>query len=303
MSFDERLDQSEANFILGYFRASLEQSHQILTDLLAHYRENTYGRTRFLNEMMHVCPRGCVCRAAFALCLQSLYELRETDKVADLTAKFFHTVDRLPFELFVLWLDLHIALSEYKLVVEAITMRLERDKARTTGFKSLTAEEYAGLLELLVFHALLPLGAHRQAFHVLRNNNKLYEWKREAFLSALQQQVGGDLLDPPFAAAGVDAAAATAVAPLPTPPYTPTEQTRQPHKLYTLLRFLYTFRHAFVTGMIVAFFFLRTFDLRRTLRNWGTSWAMLRLVLSNLGSNLHQLFVQSNMGRMVSDLP
>jgi len=49
-------------------------------------------------------------------------------------------------------------------------VRMYPGQARVTGREYVSVEQYDGLVELLVFHALLPLGLKTQAHDFIKNN-------------------------------------------------------------------------------------------------------------------------------------
>eukprot|EP00457_Paulinella_chromatophora_P013675 gb/GEZN01014002.1/.p1 GENE.gb/GEZN01014002.1/~~gb/GEZN01014002.1/.p1 ORF type:complete len:317 (+),score=16.60 gb/GEZN01014002.1/:86-952(+) len=281
---------------------SFQQSQAILSDLLTHYRENTYGRTRYFNEMTHTCPRGCVCRAAFGLCLQSLYELSELEKLPAIVSKYFDSAECMPLEPLLLWLSLQASQSQYETVAEVVTSRLEKDKARVPGFKALSSAEYAALIEFLVFHALLPLGAYRQALQIIESNNNLPMWRRQGFLRYVKKQMdqaghvglSADSVlstSPLTQADGGHEDINTAVT---TSQRSPNDRTMR-EKFLVFLSFLKAYKHPLVVFIFMATFLLRSFSLQS--RIGILSRALQFLVF--ISNNFAQIFGQSNIGRMV----
>lgn len=73
--------------------------------------------------------------------------------------------------------------QEYKYATTEIVNYLEIEKnIKSRREQRLTADQYEAMVELLVFHCLLPLGEYQEALKFLNDNMRIREWKKQGFI-------------------------------------------------------------------------------------------------------------------------
>eukprot|EP00753_Platysulcus_tardus_P009209 PLAT1851.2.p1 GENE.PLAT1851.2~~PLAT1851.2.p1 ORF type:complete len:353 (-),score=136.73 PLAT1851.2:161-1219(-) len=139
--------------------------------------------------LRQACPiAGCPCVRAAAVMLQSAFESGDPQQQLSLLAAFSVAHGGLPFPVTILWLQLLLALNR---VADAShhtrALLVEAESQGSAGAASSLAPQRAMLLELLIFHILLPSGELEQAQALVRGTGLwLPEAKRDGWLHVLQ---------------------------------------------------------------------------------------------------------------------
>jgi len=203
-SLDRRLDHAETCFVQGDYQLALQESRDVVRDLLTLMSLDSGSRT--LDDGQHQCVEGCVCQAAICLGLQSLYYLQRFDEVDEFLLHHYSSFTKIPYDVFVLWAQLKISLRAYETVCQKIVQYLEHDKLKvkllavSSSLPSLSptpsaplptpclsTEQYHALIELLVFHGLVPLAQYQQAIEFVRKNPRILEHIKQGYLHHLEK--------------------------------------------------------------------------------------------------------------------
>eukprot|EP00462_Mataza_sp_D1_P006943 CAMPEP_0175122632 /NCGR_PEP_ID=MMETSP0087-20121206/1819_1 /TAXON_ID=136419 /ORGANISM="Unknown Unknown, Strain D1" /LENGTH=184 /DNA_ID=CAMNT_0016404281 /DNA_START=46 /DNA_END=597 /DNA_ORIENTATION=+ len=178
-----RLEDAERNFAEGKYGICFQATHEIIKDLAAVTAlpgaQPSKRNQRSLQTDQHLCADGCICKAAVVLCVQVLFELHRYSLVDDLLLTYYQSLTSLPFEVFVVWLQLKIHLKEYEQATTTVRDFLSHEQFVTTRTEPrLNPEQYSAIIELLVFHVMVPLGGQsiQEAMQFLQDNTRLVEW-------------------------------------------------------------------------------------------------------------------------------
>lgn len=191
-----RLDEAEDLFLFGRYDSALDGAQSVLRDLVTiagASRPPVVGKKQSgFSLTQHECKIGCVCKAAFALCMQSMYEGGRVSQLHLLVEEYYGSATSMPYSVFVLWTQCMLAAKQFNIATKALSGYLlehqaPREGARDPEKKYLTIEEYDGLVELIVFHGLLPLGRIKEAKKFVSENQLLSPWRQKAYLRNLNR--------------------------------------------------------------------------------------------------------------------
>jgi len=127
--------------------------------------------------------------------LQCVYELDGTSEAAEsLIKEYYSTVNKLPYQIMLVWIQYRLSLQQYeeccRELMQYIDMNYSRDvhpsfnpplpaangpsapSYHTPADSESRDTEYMTLLQLLLFHVLVPLGAHDEALQFLRRADR-----------------------------------------------------------------------------------------------------------------------------------
>lgn len=190
--FHQRLDTAEESFLQGEFLSSYHVSLAVLDDLLT-LTSRTHtdnGGNAPVNAAVslvsHVCVVQCICQAAVTLALQCMYELQQVDQLLPpLIHKYYqNNILHMPYTVFMVYLQLLSSLQRWDSVCKGSVAYLKehsqpvssaaQDGSRTTQQHTiLTIDQYQKVIELLIFHGLLPLDLVSDASKLMEQNSKI----------------------------------------------------------------------------------------------------------------------------------
>lgn len=179
------LDDAERLFVEGKHGLCFQTTRSIINDLcvLTSIPTQTQSPKRSklsLQFDQHLCADGCLCRASVALCVQCLFEMHRFSLIDDLLLTYYDSFETIPYDVFVLWVQFKLERKEYEIVASTIVKYLESEKDITVRRQQrLNTEQYSALIELLVFHTLVPLNSAQEGVLFLQNNTRLPDWKRQ----------------------------------------------------------------------------------------------------------------------------
>ena len=183
-----RLTSAERAFLLSDFSTSLSSSLDILHELVT--LTSSHSSPTPLLPPTHSCPPDCPCLPTFTLALQAASSLSQPfPHLLALARQWYGGAERLPCEALLVLAMAGLGERRWEEVVRVVVGWLERRKKRGGGggWERVTDGEYAQVMELLVFHALLPMGEWGEAAMLVRRSERLDGDRREAWVAAIRR--------------------------------------------------------------------------------------------------------------------
>ena len=185
-----RLTSAERSYLLSDFSTALSSALDILHELVT--LTSSFSSPSPLLPPAHSCSSDCVCQAAFVLALQAAVATgARWEAVAALVDEWYGAVERAPYGVVVVALMAGMGERRYAEVMRAAVAWLERRKKAAGGGggggERATDAEYGAVLELLVFHALVPQGEFSEAALLVRKSERLDKERKAAWVAAIRR--------------------------------------------------------------------------------------------------------------------
>ena len=190
-----RLRIAEDSYLLGRPLQAQEQAQDVIRDLAS-----LTSTSRRLTSKDHACADGCVCEAAMILLIQCIADAPSAagapdrdSQMSELVTTYYSESRLMPYAVFVVWIQWHLSGQHYELACRELIAYLDSNYATSSDARSrivavespkgeagihsaaggLSADaRYTTLLELLLFHTLVPLSAHEEALAFLRKGKR-----------------------------------------------------------------------------------------------------------------------------------
>jgi len=184
----------EKLFVLRRFDEALFLTYSALLDLskdISHDARNK-GKAKYHAEdiaqelmlMDHRCAScdDCPCIAMLSLLVQILYEMGRARDAIPCVSNFYGDILKTPYDVLFLCVNLLInALEDFLSAKNILMLVLEENQ--------LEDEQREELMELLVFHVLIPLSEADEAVAFLQFDRSLPQWKKEGWINHIKATI------------------------------------------------------------------------------------------------------------------
>ena len=184
-----RLTSAERCFLLSDFSTALSSSLDILHELVI--LTSSFTSPTPLLPPTHSCSSDCVCLPTFTLALQAASALSHPfPSLTALADQWYGGVERLPCDALQLLVMAGMGERRWGEVVKAMVGWLERRKKGAVvggGGDRVSDAEYVRVMELLVFHALLPMGEFSEAAMLVRRSERLERERKDVWVATIRR--------------------------------------------------------------------------------------------------------------------
>lgn len=154
----------------AYFVGDQPQVERITTDILHELITLTSSPSSgypLSTPSPHSCVNDCVCQDTIELLMRSYYHSNQPELIRGSLLKYYGSVDRVPYPLFVVYVESFLSFQLYA--------RLEKDLDAyiSTNQPILSTPKLTDLVELLVFHVLCPTKKFAEAISRTYSYNRL----------------------------------------------------------------------------------------------------------------------------------
>jgi len=198
-------------FLLKRFDEALQLSYSALLDLSEDRDLKKKGKAKIqdctmeiqnvsgeLLNLHHRCnrPENCECVCIVSLLVQILYEMGRSQDVIPCVSNFYGDILKTPYDILFLCVNLLVnALNDFMSAKKLLLLVLTQSHLENSHEYryDLTEEQREVLVELLIFHVLVPLEEIKEASAFLESDYSLPEWKKEGWINYLNTTVDHNL--------------------------------------------------------------------------------------------------------------
>jgi hypothetical protein len=172
-----RLTAAEHYFLHAQFDTADAGALDVVRDLIS---LGSSGSSRRLTRREHTCVEGCVCEAAIILHIQCSYELGRSEAFVreHIVERYYGEPAGLTYAVFNVWIQYQLSYRRYEQCCSELIAYIDANFSPQGSYAVMSGDvlvendRYLALLELLLFHVLVPLKSHDEAIHFLRKGKK-----------------------------------------------------------------------------------------------------------------------------------
>jgi Tfp pilus assembly major pilin PilA len=183
-----RLTCAERDYLLAQYPTVVASCVDILRDLIVLTSSHANATGKLLAPSPHSCNYNCVCLATVILLIQCYHSTAEYSEIDKLIREYYDSIENLNYNLFLLYINSLISQQQYDSAARYLVKYVEAHTKNESSPYLLSNAEYNQLIELLIFHTLIPQGEYTYSIKFLQStDNRINKAKRQQWIAIINK--------------------------------------------------------------------------------------------------------------------